>query len=392
MDIKKIHGVIKDYSWGGRDYLPSLFSYVPTGAPQAEAWFGTHSAGEAMTEEGETLSSFIAKDPVSALGEGAVKEFGGKLPLLLKVLAIQKPLSIQCHPDKAMAKEGWAKESEYRKSHGIEEWNYKDDNEKAEVIFALTPITAMCGFRPFDAIVAHSKELFPKSYEKYLDRAESIDVFFRTLYSLPKADLKELLDEYLTSLENNDEEFTKGQFLTEKGIALSAAKEYPLDPGLVCPYILNVVHLRVGEGLYLEPRTLHAYVYGNGIELMSNSDNVLRGGLTPKKVDLEELLHVMKAEAGGGEKCPLTSDKFGRTEVITPSDAFELLSISSGMYEIRERNAGIVLVTEGVARFSYGGEHIELRRGESAFIPYSVSEYTLNLRGKMFFARIPEHK
>lgn len=389
MDIVRIHGVIKDYSWGGRDYLPSLFSYTTTGAPQAEAWFGTHPAGVATLDNGESLASFIEKDPISCLGDKACKQFNSTFPLLLKVLAIQKPLSIQCHPNKTQAEEGWKKESEYRKTHPQSEWNYKDDNEKAEVIYALTPITAMCGFRPYSAIVEHFKALFPNAYEKFLADKPDIASLFKTVYSLNKSELKELIIEYIATLERDDEEFSKGQFLTEKGIALSCYKEYPLDPGLICPYFLNVIHLRVGEALYLAPRTLHAYVYGNGIELMSASDNVLRGGLTPKKVDLNELLSVMIANPGGGAKTELVKDKFGRIEVQTPTPAFNLLSYPSGMYEIREQNAGIVLVTEGIARFSYGGEHIEIKKGETAFIPYSVSEYTLNLRGKMFFARIP---
>lgn len=384
MDIFKIHGVIKDYAWGSRDYLPSLFSYTTTGAPQAEAWFGTHSAGEAMAENGEKLSTIISSDSAKYLGPKH-----DKLPLLLKVLAIQKPLSVQCHPDKVQAVAGWLGETEYRKDHDRAEWLYKDPNEKTELYYALTPSTIMCGFRPFDAVKAHFTELFPTSYKKYLAKAKSNEDLFKTIFTLEKAKLNDLLKEYITSLENSDEEFSKGQFLTEKGIALSSYKEFSEDPALICPYLLNVVHLRVGEALYVAARTLHSCVLGNGIELSSSSDNVMRCGLTHKKVDIPLLIETMNTTPGGEEKIELLKDKFSRSDVKTPNSDFNLLAYSSGMYEIREQNAGIVLVTEGIARFSYGGEHIVLEKGEAAFIPYCVDEYTLKLRGKMFFARIP---
>lgn len=389
MDIVRISGVIKDYAWGGRDYLPSLFSYTTTGAPQAEAWFGTHVAGEAKLDSGVTLKEYILKDPKKILGEDAFNKYGGEFPLLLKVLAILHPLSLQCHPNKQQAVEGWKREEKFRLSHDPGQWNYKDDNEKAEVIYALTPLTAMCGFRPYDAIVEHFKILFPLSYKKYFTDTHDIKSLFNALYSLKSEELEALIREYIYNLENNDEEFSKGQFLTEKGIALSCYKEYPKDPGLIAPYFLNVIHLRVGEAMFLAPRTLHAYVYGNGIELMNCSDNVLRGGLTQKKVDLQELIKIMNFESGSGEKAQLVKDKFGRTEVMTGTEDFALLSYPSGMYEIREQNAGIALITEGVARFSYGGEHIDIRKGDAVFIPHNVKEYTLNLRGKLFLAKIP---
>lgn len=392
MDIVRIHGVIKDYDWGSRDFLPSLFGYSANGKPQAEAWFGTHPLGEATLDDGSKLSDLITADPDAMLGKERVAVFGPHLPLLLKVLAIQKPLSIQCHPDKEQAKQGWAKEEEYRKTAPVSEWDYKDDNQKAEVLFALTPTTAMCGFRPFDAIVEHLKRLIPNAWENYFTACQNIDTLFKTLYSLPKKDLKVLIAEYIKNLEENDEEFCKGQFLTEKGIALSCYKAYPLDPGLLCPYLLNVVFLRTGEAIYLRPRVLHAYVRGNGIELMSASDNVLRGGLTMKKVDLPELLSVMEAQAGSGDKSEERSDEFGRLVVETPTDEFRLVVAQSGMYEIREKVPSVALVSEGRCRISLGGEHIDLMQGEAAFIPYCVDSYLLKVRGKIFFAQVPEVK
>ena len=139
MDIRKITGTVKEYAWGNDDFIPSLIGNY-TGRPQAELWFGTHPSGESHAEDGSSLSSLIASDP-SILGPEAYRRYSGRLPLLFKVLAIAKPLSLQCHPDKAQAEEGWKREEALRKEGKT--CDYQDDNRKAEVIAALSPVTAL---------------------------------------------------------------------------------------------------------------------------------------------------------------------------------------------------------------------------------------------------------
>ena len=389
MQIKRIKGVVKNYAWGNTDYIPSLLGGYD-GNPQAEYWMGTHPSGEAVLEDGTRLSEYLKSDD-GILGLGNIEKFGKTLPLLFKVLAIATPLSLQCHPDKKQAKEGWAREEELRKQ-GLP-YNYQDDNQKAEILVALSPVTAMCGFRPNDEIRANLGRMLPVSYSKYLESYSSDNKsLFLRLYDLDKPEVEEILAEFKESLDNAECRSWNGNFLTPKGVAKRCLEIYPGDIGALFPIILNVIHLQIGEGLYLNPDTLHAYVNGNGIELMDASDNVLRGGLTPKRIDLAELQRVMKFESESVSKAPMNKDSYGRRVYKTPTDAFTLLSAVSGDYHITESRVMLALVTEGMVRFSSEGDSLTLEKGECALIPKSMAEYSMKVRGQIFFAAVPEER
>ena len=221
MEIKKIKGVIKEYDWGSTDFLPSLFGYEANGRPQAEAWFGTHPSGEAVLEDGTLLSDYIKKDPERYLGRITIERLGDRLPMLLKVLAIKTPLSIQCHPDRAQAKDGFAREASLREA-GVpaKDRNYQDDNQKAEVLYALTPVTAMCGFRSWEDINYNLKRLIPVSYESYFESSKDISDLFYRLYTLDKKILTAVVEEYKANLAILEEDTTiNGSYLTSRGIA-----------------------------------------------------------------------------------------------------------------------------------------------------------------------------
>ena len=387
MDIRKIKGTVKDYAWGNDDFIPSLVGGY-TGEPQAELWFGTHPSGESYTEDGTRLSELIASD-ASILGERDYERFHGQLPLLFKVLAIASPLSLQCHPDKIQAEDGWRREEEKRKRG--EEVNYQDDNQKAEVIAALSPITAMCGFRDIEITKADLAALIPVSYAGILkDISTDIKSLFLGLYSLDGKNRKSILKEFSEALESSSDDSWSGLFLTRKGIALKCLKEYPGDIGAIFPYMMNIVNLQVGEALYLKPDTLHAYVLGNGVELMDASDNVLRGGLTRKRIDLEELERIMSFDPSPASKAQIERTGSGRVSYDTPSESFVLRRASSGSYEVKGGRLSLALVTEGTARFSYKGEGLRLEKGECALIPASAAPYGINIRGTVFFAEIPD--
>ena len=153
---------------------------------------------------------------------------------------------------------------------------------------------------------------------------------------------------------------------------------------------MNIVNLQVGEALYLKPDTLHAYVLGNGVELMDASDNVLRGGLTRKRIDLEELERIMSFDASPAPKAQIERTGSGRVSYDTPSESFVLRRASSGSYEVKGGRLSLALVTEGTARFSYKGEGLRLEKGECALIPASAAPYGINIRGTVFFAEIPD--
>ena len=220
MEIKKIKGVIKEYDWGSLDFLPSLFKYKSNGKPQAEAWFGTHPSGEAVLEDGTLLSELIKSNPEKYLGKICIDRLGDKLPLLLKVLAIRTPLSIQCHPTREQAKAGFAKEAPLREKGVLpKDLNYQDDNQKAEVLYALTPVTAMCGFRSFEAISYNLKKLIPSAFESYFESSKDIADLFYRLYTLDIDSLKGVIDEFLANVEKSEEESTiNGSYLTARGI------------------------------------------------------------------------------------------------------------------------------------------------------------------------------
>ncbi len=387
MDIIRIKGVIKDYPWGNKDFIPSLIGGY-NGKSQAELWFGTHPLGESVTENGEKLSDLIKRDK-TVLGDAAYQKYGGTLPLLLKVLAIEKPLSLQCHPDKAQAEKGWAKEKAIRDAGG--ECNYKDDNQKAEVIAALSPITALFGFRKIDEIRSDLSRMLPSSYGKLIHPiAEDPGTLFAGLYRLSGTEKAEIIDELKAYLASSGNERWNGNFLTREGIAAEAVEEYPEDIGVIFPYIMNVVNLQIGEALFIKPGTLHAYVYGNGVELMNASDNVLRGGLTRKKVDLEELMSIMDASSSEPVKARIVKTGSGRTSYEIPSEDFLLRYAGDGQYSVKGGHLAIALATEGASRFSYKGESLIIEKGEAALIPASVAPFGLNVRGKLFFAELPD--
>ncbi len=402
MDIVQIEGSIKEYEWGNTSFIPALLGIPADETSKAELWFGTHPSGDAtVVETGEKLSVFLKNDSQHWFGSEHLECFSNELPLLLKVLAIAKPLSIQVHPTQAQAQAGWAWEEHIRKRLPQALWNYKDENRKAEVIYALTPITAMCGFRPLSEIVPVLQMLLPQGYGKYFSYLDSeaekpdalLSRLFEQLYTMDKKDLGELIVEYIASLKSHEELPTTtgdGRFVQSKGIVLSSYVSYPQDPGLFCPFLLNVVHLLPGEALYLQPRTLHAYVLGDGIELMSASDNVLRGGLTNKKVDVKELIKIVEVEGKDVEKVPMVRGSSGRLHLLTPTEEFHLMVLEPGEYHIKDRRSiELLLVTEGTATFISGSEKHVLKKGSCHVVAASLASYTLQVEGRLFIADVP---
>lgn len=348
MNLLKINGVIKNYDWGTRDYLPSLFG-INDGKRQAEYWMGTHSKGEAMLNNGETLSCFL----------------GYKLPFLFKVLSIDSPLSLQCHPTKAQAIDGWKREEKIREEGG--EYNYQDDNEKAEILSALTPVTALCGFRDENAISSNLEKYIPEGRKKYLKGKEDIKGLFLSLFGLSKEEKEDVLDELKSSITKFNNPKKEGEYLTQDGIISETLAKYPSDIGSVFPLMMNVIHLKPFEAIYLEPDTLHAYVSGNGVELMTASDNVLRGGLTPKRIDIKELERIMKFGSSLGEKVKCT-EKDGVFYYITPSPDFSLSYIANGKGKIEKTGDTILLCLEGTINLEWVNESKTIKRGECYYI------------------------
>ncbi|MCK5674587.1 MAG: mannose-6-phosphate isomerase, class I, partial [Spirochaetales bacterium] len=333
-----------------------------------------------MDSKDLTLSQLFLNYPNEILGKDSGR-FGNQLPFLFKILSAESPLSIQAHPDKIQAEAGFLDENSRSVPMDAFNRNYKDNNHKPEIICALTPFTAMCGFRDLDAI----EKNFLKIQSSVLNVKTGIRSFFESLMSLESSKLKKLVENALDWAENDN---SLEAVLIKKFAAL-----YDNDPGVLAPLFLNVYVLNPGEALYQGAGELHAYVEGTGIELMSVSDNVLRGGLTPKHVDVDELLKVLNfrsADKGllyGIEKDP------GVFEHETPSDEFFLkcLKVEEKIsVEIKNRKSIEILICISGNAVLYSKEGtITISRGESLLIPASVVSYTLEGVAEIFTAGIP---
>lgn len=322
MSVVFLQPVIKNYPWGNDWFLSSLLGYESQG-PQAELWMGAHKAGSSIIETGcegagKRLYDYLDENP------GFLGFSGADFPFLFKSLAIGEPLSIQCHPNAKQAKIGFESEALVRQKVDRSLWNYQDSNPKAEMLYALTEVTAMCGFRPLEQTIALFSTVCPEFYQDYLSDVGTIAEFFDTLYKLPTSILLEVQRELASHM--------KCIPCPERDVVKKLFAKYPGDPGVFAPLFLNVIVLSPGQAVYLKPGVLHAYVFGNGIELMNNSDNVLRAGLTSKHMDVNELERVMIKEPYS--PVPMESFVDGCGRWFPCEGGFSLCVMDHGVFEV----------------------------------------------------------
>ena len=280
--VHPLTGAIRTYPWGSRTAIADMAGRpTPSPHPEAEMWFGAHPGAPAMVD-GEPLDVLIASDSVSALGAGLSRKYDGRLPFLMKLLAADKPLSLQAHPTKEQAEEGFVREDTLGIARDALDRNYRDDNHKPELIVGLTQFDAMCGFRPIEKTV----ELFDALSVPELER-------YRTTWITLPSDQRKALIAAVVKGARAYRASGQSEFEIVADHLIELADRYPSDPGVLCALLLNHIRLEPGEGIYLDAGQLHAYVHGFGVEIMANSDNVLRGGLTSKHIDVPELVRVL---------------------------------------------------------------------------------------------------
>lgn len=348
--MHRLDNPIQNYAWGSPSAIPTLLGRAPDGKPQAELWLGAHPSAPSRLEDGQTLLQHIAESPEESLGASTVRRFGPTLPFLLKVLAAGKPLSLQAHPSLAQAKEGFAKEEAAGLLRTASNRNYRDANHKPEIICALSPFHALCGFRRLADTITLFRQLGLDTTR--LER-DGLARWFEWLLTTPER--SELATQALAAARRHTS--------PECAWAVRLGEQYPGDVGLIGALALNLVTLAPGQALYLPAGNLHAYLEGTGIELMANSDNVLRGGLTPKHVDVPELLRVLDFADG-----PVQVLEPADGIYQTPAPDFELAQITlSGPVTLSRRGPDLLLVTSGTAQT--GG--LTLKAGQSAFIDAS---------------------
>ncbi len=390
--MHKIIPRAQDYPWGSTRWIPEFLGLpAPDEKPWAELWYGAHPRAPSLLEEkGIDLLQWISRDPELILGSKVVNTFGPQLPFLLKLLAAAEPLSIQCHPSLLQAQEGFQRENQLGIPLDSPFRNYKDPNHKPEIILALSPFTALCGFRSPSSILHQFKRVVPilpglTAFFPLLERA-NIDEFFRSLFTLPRDTIRSWIHTYRTHLREKPDHSTP----EDRWFSLLSSL-YPEDPGCFSPYYLNLVELSPGEALYLDSGVLHAYLHGFGIELMANSDNVLRGGLTSKYVDLEELLKVgrFKEEIPRvirpeRKRIPLVGGELW--EELYPVLIMEFHLSIFRIHEVKDQillpvsGPAILLCGEGVweLKGESGYKPILLKRGEGCFLDATLSKIQLS--------------
>ncbi|MFQ2174093.1 mannose-6-phosphate isomerase, class I [Aeromonas rivipollensis] len=377
---------IQGYDWGSHDALTTLFGIPnPAGKPQAELWMGAHPNGcSEVTLAGDVqkLSTLIERAPAAVLGDATVARFGS-LPFLFKVLCAEKALSIQVHPSKAQAEAGFAKEEAAGISPKAANRNYKDPNHKPELVFALTPYQAMNGFRAIPAILALFDAMaLPALAELTAALRQSQDEaglqhFFHQMLILDGARKEAALTGLLAyaAARQDDETFA---------LITSLAAQYPGDVGLFSPLLLNVVTLKPGQAMYLDACTPHAYVRGTGLEIMANSDNVLRAGLTPKYIDVAELLDCTRCLPKPDDQILLTPHLEGAVqhfEVPVPDFTFSVYP--AGEHALTTASAEILFAIDGTVTLQQGEQSLRLEKGQSAFVPATTGSYQLLAEGRV---------
>jgi mannose-6-phosphate isomerase len=380
MDL--LENPIKAYAWGSRRVIAELLGHPsPSAGPEAELWLGAHpSAPSKLLRDGGAVSLYdvIRASPAAEIGDDALRAFGPHLPFLMKVLAADEPLSLQAHPSSAQAAAGFDREEAAGIPRDAATRNYKDRSHKPELICALTPFDALCGFRA----VADSRALLDAldvaalaPARNALDRSPSpvaLRAAFTALMTMPEPQANAAAHAAVVACARDVPRFARELAWGRRIGAL-----YPGDIGVALALLMNLVHLKPGEALYLPAGNLHAYLDGAGVEIMAASDNVLRGGLTPKYVDVAELLSILDFNDAPVRKTePRNATGVAIYDTPTPEFLLSRLTIAAGeRVSLEGRGPEILLCTAGEVALSVAGRRrLALPRGASAYISADDTE------------------
>jgi mannose-6-phosphate isomerase len=348
-----------------------------------------------INDEHHSLIDLIEKQPIDILGQRVAMIYDNQLPYLFKVLAADAPLSIQAHPNTEQAAAGFARENDLGIPIDDSLRNYRDEHHKPECICALTPFWCLCGFRRIPEILSMLKGACPQTLHQELHRLEmrpytdGLRSLFQSMMTLEIKNVSIVIQEAMAHADVLREEDEVFHWM----VKLEAA--YPADIGVVFPAVLNLICLQPGEAMFLSSGELHAYLHGVGIELMANSDNVLRGGLTPKHVDVPELMHVLTFQEKAIDI--LRPEAYRQHEKLyrTPADEFALSVITLKQGDTykspTQRSAEIMLVTEGRVEICDEDreQRIEMKKGVSVIVPAAVPQYRMKGEGVVYKAAVP---
>lgn len=377
-----LDNTVQTYAWGSRTAIAELTGRAnDADEPQAELWIGAHPRGPSKVLDGDDhrpLRARIAEAPEAWLGPTVADRFG-QLPFLVKVLAAAEPLSIQCHPSAAEARAGFEREDRAGVPLDAPNRTYRDPNAKPELLCALTKFRALKGFRPVEDVRRDLAALGVPAAD-----GDDIESMYRAVMTGSAADkraLAERVTERARSLDGPN-----------FGVIAELAERYPGDVGVISPAFLELVELEPGEAIFSGACELHAYLEGVGVEIMANSDNVIRGGLTKKHVDVDELLRIVDFKAPAAPSIRPKEVSPGVATFETPAAEFVTTIVdvpAAGSHRVENRaSIDVLLATEGAPEL-VAGERTVLAKGAAAVVPASVPSYTIEGTGRVYRTTVP---
>ncbi len=380
---------MRTYAWGSRTAIAEFTGRpVPAAHPEAELWFGANPGDPAWLATpgapgGETsLLDVLAADPEAQLGSAARARFGDVLPFLVKVLAADEPLSLQAHPSAQQAVEGYLREERLGIPMSSPLRNYRDTRHKPELLVALRPFEALAGFRPAADTVELLQALAVSELDPFIDLlndqsdADGLRALFTTWITAPQPDIDVLVSAVLDSAIHYLSRRAT-QFADEAKTVLELGERYPGDAGVLASLLLNRVRLNPGEAIFLPAGNMHTYLRGIAVEVMANSDNVLRGGLTPKHVDVPELLRVLDFTPTTEAQLRVPTHRDGLSLVYdTPAEEFSVAVLTlDGDHLGHEVDAPtshegpqILLCADGSTTVHGKSAALRLQRGAAAWV------------------------
>lgn len=376
--MRPLIGQVQPYAWGSRTAIAALRGLaVPSAGPEAELWLGGHPQAPSRLDDrsGPTLPSLIERDPVGVLGRRVADTFGARLPYLMKILAADAPLSLQAHPDQATAAAAYARHHP----------GYTDPYHKPELLVALDEFEALCGFRAPD----RSAELLASLEVAGLAPVVAALRTGKTGHER----LRGAVTGLLALPERDRTELVAAVAATGYPLAARLAADYPGDVGVLLALLLNEVRLAPGEAVFMPAGNPHAYLRGLGVEIMAASDNVLRGGLTVKRVDVPELLRVLRFEVLDDPVRPPGAVAPGLSSWPVPVADFALCRAvpehAGGRLVLPPGGPRVLLCTRGTVTASGAGGELELSAGTAAFVPAGDPAVTVRGWGDLFQASVP---
>ncbi|TFV87852.1 mannose-6-phosphate isomerase, class I [Blastococcus sp. CT_GayMR16] len=382
---------VRHYPWGSRTVIPELLGKAsPADRPYAELWMGAHPDAPSVLSTGTPLDKAIQEQPEALLGPAVHARFGTRLPFLMKVLAAEQPLSLQAHPTNEQAEAGFAAEEAAGVPRDDSTRTFKDPFHKPELLLALTTFEALCGFRPVEESLHCLAKL-------------QVPELKPTIAALARGGLRAAIPQLIALSPEHRSVLVSAvaeaagrfvaahdpEFINTYRWAASLATTYPGDPGVVISLLCNHLKLAPGEAVFLPAGNLHAYLSGAGVEVMAASDNVLRGGLTTKHVDLAALIEVLDFTDGrvpvihpvlgpGGLRYPVPVDDFDLTRI----------QLDTGSGSLTTGGPQVVLCTEGTAVLASSEGELTLEKGGSAFVPAATP---VTARGPAVLYRATTH-